>query len=146
MTVTLAAIVAAGIVLPHILRLQRAVPVTAVMLWLSSLALRALASVLAVIFLLFFLPRTEVFDSLTHWCVHSVPGLADDLDVEGHRMGDLTLFVPGVALVVSLALAVCVPPEAPKQPGACWQPTCSGVDRRTASSSADGRSSSPSRA
>ena len=108
MTAALAAIVAAGIVLPHILRLQRASPVTAVTLWLSSLALRALTGVLAVVYLLFFLPRTEVFDSLTHWCLHSVlPGAADDLDVEGHRMGDLSLFVPGVVLAVSLAVG-CV--------------------------------------
>jgi Zn-dependent protease with chaperone function len=108
MTVALAAIVAAGIGLPHALRLQRAAPVTAVMLWLSSLALRALAGVLAVIFLLFFLPRTESFDRLTHWCARTVPpGFADTLHIEGHRMGDLTLFVPGAALVVSLAL-VCV--------------------------------------
>jgi Zn-dependent protease with chaperone function len=108
MKAALAAIVAAGIVVPHVLRLQRAAPVTAVVLWLSSLALRALIGVLAVIFLLLFLPRTEIFDSLTDWCLHAaLTGSADDLTVEGHGMADLALFVPGAVLVVSLML-VCI--------------------------------------
>jgi hypothetical protein len=85
MTVALAAILAAGIVLPHVLRLQRVAPMTAVVLWLSALALRAIASLLAVVYLLFFLPRTEVFASLTHWCLHAVvPLVTDELGVEGH--------------------------------------------------------------
>jgi Zn-dependent protease with chaperone function len=106
MTAALAAIVAAGIVLPHLLRLQRVAPITAVVLWLTSLALRVLTALVAVTFLLFFLPRTEVFESLTHWCLHAVlPGVADDLNVEGHGIGDLVLFVPGIALGVSLLVA-----------------------------------------
>jgi hypothetical protein len=106
MTGALAAI-AAGIVLPHVLRLQRAEPVTAMVLWLSSLALRALTGLLAVILLLFFLPRTDVFQSLTHWCLHAVlPGFAEQLNVDGHAIGDLLLFLPGVALVASLVV-VC---------------------------------------
>jgi Zn-dependent protease with chaperone function len=108
MTAALAAIVAAGIVLPHLLRLQRVAPMTAVVLWLASLALRALAALIAVTFLLLFLPRTEVFAALTHWCLHTVlPAVADDLDVEGHGFGDLVLFVPGIALSISL-LFVCI--------------------------------------
>ena len=106
MTVALAAIVAAGIVLPHALRLQRVAPVTATVLWLTSLALRALTGLFAVTFLLFVLPRTEVFGSLTHWCLHAVlPGLADDLSVEGHGIGDLALLLPGIALGISLLVA-----------------------------------------
>lgn len=108
MTFALAAILAAGILLPHFLRLDRVAPVTATVLWLTSLALRALAGILAVTFLLFFLPRTGVFESLTHWCLHTVlPGLAAELNVEGHGIGDLSLFVPGVVLALSLLLA-CV--------------------------------------
>ena len=53
MTAALAAITAAGIVLPHALRLQRVSPVTAIVLLLSSLALRAIVCLLAVIYLLF---------------------------------------------------------------------------------------------
>jgi Zn-dependent protease with chaperone function len=108
MTVALAAIVAAGIVLPHVLRLHRVTPITAVVLWLTSLALRALTGLVAVTFLLFFLPRTEVFESLTHWCLHAVlPAVAEGLDVEGHGIGDLALLVPGIALGMSL-LAACI--------------------------------------
>jgi bla regulator protein blaR1 len=108
MTVALAALVPVGIVLPHVLRLQRAAPVTACLLWLTSLALRALTGLALVTFLLFFLPRTEVFRSLTHWCLHAVfPGLADELNLEGHGIGDLLLLVPGIALGTSLLIA-CV--------------------------------------
>jgi Zn-dependent protease with chaperone function len=104
MTVALAASVVAGIVLPHVLRLHHVAPVTACLLWLTSLALRALTGLALVTFLLFFLPRTEVFDSLTHWCLHTVlPGIP----VEGHGLGDAALLVPGVALAVSL-IAACV--------------------------------------
>jgi Zn-dependent protease with chaperone function len=108
MTFALAALVAAGIVLPHLLRLHRVAPVTASVLWLTSLSLRALTGFLAVIFLLLFLPRTDVFESLTHWCLHAVlPGVGEDLNVEGHGIGDLTVFVPGTALAASL-LVTCV--------------------------------------
>jgi Zn-dependent protease with chaperone function len=108
MTVALAAILAAGILLPHLLRLRRVAPVTATVLWLTSLALRALTGFVAVTFLLFVLPRTDVFESLTHWCLHTVlPGLAAELDVEGHGMGDVSLFVPGIVLALSLLIA-CV--------------------------------------
>jgi Zn-dependent protease with chaperone function len=106
MTVALAAILAAGILLPHLLYLQRVAPVTATVLWLTSLTLRALAGLVAVTYLLFFLPRTDVFQSLTHWCLHAIlPGLADELKVEGHGIGDLTLFLPGIALALSLLIA-----------------------------------------
>lgn len=104
----LAAIVAAGVALPHLLRLERAAPVTAAVLWLSSLGLRAVAGVLGVVYLLFFLPRTEVFDALTHWCLHLVlPIVPDDLSVEGHGIGDLVLYVPGILLTGSL-MAACM--------------------------------------
>ena len=104
----LAAVVAAGVVLPHALRLQRADPVTATVLWLSSLALRALTGLLAVVLLLLFVPRTDTFDWLTHWCLHAVlPGVASALNVEGHGFGDVTLLIPGLALAVSLFVA-CV--------------------------------------
>jgi Zn-dependent protease with chaperone function len=103
MILGLAAIVAAGIVLPHALRLQQVHPVTATVLWLSSIALRALTGVLAVIGLLFFLPRTRLFTAVTHWCLDvAVPFFGDELHVEGHRVGDLALLVPGIALAFSV--------------------------------------------
>ena len=108
MTFALAAILAAGILLPHLLRLHQVAPVTATVLWLTSLALRALTGFVAITFLLFFLARTDVFESLTHWCLRTVlPGLAGQLNVDGHAIGDLTLFVPGVVLALLLLIA-CV--------------------------------------
>jgi beta-lactamase regulating signal transducer with metallopeptidase domain len=103
MTAALAAITAAGIVLPHALRLQRISPVTAVVLWLSSLALRAIVCLLAVIYLLFFLPRTGLFVALTHWCAHApLPVSRSELAVEGHGVAALSLYVPGIVLATSL--------------------------------------------
>jgi bla regulator protein blaR1 len=108
MTLALAAILAAGIVFPHVLRLQRAAPISAVVLWLSALALRALATLLAVVYLLFYLPGTDVFASLTHWCVHAaLPLVSETLSVEGHGVGDVMLLLPGAALAAWL-LAVCL--------------------------------------
>jgi hypothetical protein len=103
MILALAAISAAGIVLPHLLRLQRVAPVTAIVLWLSSLALRALACLLAAIGLLFFLPRTGLFVAVTHWCARAtVPGSEAEQALEGHGIGALALYVPGVVLAASL--------------------------------------------
>jgi hypothetical protein len=108
MSLALAAIVAAGIALPHVLRLERAAPVTAAGLWLSSLGLRAVAGVLGVVYLLFFLPRTNVFEALTHWCLHvALPLISDELAIEGHGVGDAVLYLPGVVLAVSL-VALCL--------------------------------------
>ncbi len=103
MIAALAAITAAGIVLPHALRLQRVAPVTAVVLWLSSLALRAIVCLLAAIYLLFFLPRTGLFVSLAHWCAHvALPVGSSDLSVEGHGVAARSLYVPGIVLAASL--------------------------------------------
>lgn len=103
MITALAAITAAGIVLPHALRLQRVPPVTAITLWLSSLALRAFACLLAVVQLLFFLPGTELFVHVTHWCARvAVPVNDAAVAVEGHGIGSLALLVPGVVLAASL--------------------------------------------
>jgi Peptidase family M48 len=108
MAAALAAITAAGIVLPHALRLQRVTPATAIVLWLTSLALRALVCLLAVIYLLFFVPRTGLFVALSHWCAHmGLPGDGSELAVEGHGTAVLALYVPGILLAASLLL-ICV--------------------------------------
>jgi hypothetical protein len=108
MILALAAMVGTGIVLPHVLDLRRVPPVTAIVLWLNALALRALAAVLAAIYALFFLPRTELFVALTHWCAHApMPISAAELDVEGHGLAKVALYLPGPALVASL-LYICV--------------------------------------
>jgi hypothetical protein len=103
MIFALAAIVAAGIALTHLLDLRRVPPVTAILLWLSALALRALASVFAIVYLLWFAPETSVFDVLTHWCWHTfVPLLSGDHGLEGHNVGDVALLLPAIALGASL--------------------------------------------
>lgn len=103
MSLAVAAIAAAGIVLPHVVRLERVAPVTAIAVWLSSLALRALASVLVVLYLVLHLPGTSLFDALTHWCWHAIdPVAAGGLWLEGHSIGDLAVLVPASLLALSL--------------------------------------------
>ena len=99
----LAAIAAASMLLPHVLPLQRVHPVTAGVLWLSSLALRAFTGLLAVIVLLFFVPATQLFDALSHWCLRiALPAISFELHIEGHGLADLALLVPGLALALSV--------------------------------------------
>jgi hypothetical protein len=97
----LAAIVVTGILLPHVLRLQRVSPTTAIVLWLSALALRALAAVLAAIYVLYFLPRTGLFVDLSHWCAR-IPLISHRLQAEGHAVAAVALYLPGIALAASL--------------------------------------------
>ena len=101
MTLALAAGVAAGIVLPHLLDLQRVPPLTAVAVWLGSLALRAFTCALAVVYLVLFLPGVETFEALTHWCLHAVLPVVS-MQVEGHSIGDAAVVVPGLLLAASL--------------------------------------------
>ena len=102
MSQALAAIVVTGILLPHVLRLQRVSPITAIVLWLNGLALRALATVLAAIYVLYFLPRTALFVDLSHWCA-GIPVIGHGLQAEGHAVAAATLYLPGIALVASLS-------------------------------------------
>lgn len=103
MSEALAAIVVTGILLPHVLRLQRVPPITAIVLWLNGLALRALAAVLAAIYVLYFLPRTALFVDLSHWCAR-MPVIGHGLHAEGHAVAADALYLPGIALVASLVL------------------------------------------
>jgi Zn-dependent protease with chaperone function len=108
MTFALAACVAAGIVLPHLLDLQRVPPLTAVAVWLGSLALRAFTCALAVVYLALFLPGAETFAALTNWCLHAVPPVLT-MQLEGHSIGDAAVVVPGflfAASLVSVAVGV----------------------------------------
>ena len=106
----LAAIVAAGIALPHCMNLRSAAPAPAAGLWLASLALRALCAIFLVLYIVFFLPNTPLFHALTHWCWETVlPLLASHSGLEGHRVGDAATVVPGLLLagsVLSVAFGV----------------------------------------
>lgn len=98
----LALIVGAAIVAPHVLRLDRAAPATAATLWAVALGLRALAGVFTALFVVLYVPATELFDALTHWCWHTiVPLVATHLGLSGHRIGDAVTIVPSMLLVAS---------------------------------------------
>jgi hypothetical protein len=103
MTVALAPLVIAGIVLPHCLRLERSSPATAATLWTVSLTLRALSVLFLTLYLVFFLPSTAAFSSLTHWCWHTVlPLVAAHLGLDGHQVGDAATILPGLLVITSL--------------------------------------------
>jgi Zn-dependent protease with chaperone function len=93
-----------GFTLPHALRLRRAAPLTAAVIWTTALSLRALTVVLAVGWLLLFFPSTHLFAALTHWCWHHLASAA----LNGHDVGHATTVAPalvGLASLASLAVA-----------------------------------------
>jgi Zn-dependent protease with chaperone function len=103
MSFALTAALAFGIALPHVLELQRATPAVAAVLWLCSLALRALTGVLLVLYLVVYLPSTALFQALAHWCWHAVlPLVAAHLGLDGHRLADAATAVPVLLLAASL--------------------------------------------
>ena len=102
MTVAVAIAVVAAIALPHVLPLSRLAPMLGASIWLFALALRALACVFVAMFVLFFLPATQPFELLTHWCWHAVlPLVGTHLPLEGHRLGDTATLLPGLFLALS---------------------------------------------
>lgn len=103
MTLALAAAVLGAIALPHRLALDRASPRAAIAIWMAALALRALTGVLTVLVAVFFVPTTQVFHAVTHWCLHAVvPLLTAHLQISGHAIGDTAILAPGLAILVSL--------------------------------------------
>lgn len=100
----LAVLVTAGIVLPHLLPLRRADPLGSILAWCAGLGLRALVGVFCVIWIVLFLPTTELFSALTHWCWHEVlPALAMHLGLDGYRIGSAAAVTPALLLSGSLA-------------------------------------------
>lgn len=106
----IAALLVAGLVLPHLLDLRGAPPGTAVAMWIASLSLRATAGLFVAAYVVVLLPATDVFQAVTHWCWHTVlPLLTTHLGVNGHRIGDLLVLVPAgitLASLVSIGLGV----------------------------------------
>ena len=103
MTVALALVLAAAIALPHALRLSSAPPLSAAVIWLAALGLRALAGIFSVLFVVLFIPTTEFFSLFTHWCWHAVvPFIATHLGLSGHQVGDIATLAPAFVLTVSL--------------------------------------------
>ena len=110
MSYALAGLVLAAISAPHVLRLEQAPPGLSIFIWLAALALRALTAVFCAIFVLLYLPATDLFAAITHWCWHAVlPIFATHLPLSGHAFGDLALVMPGFVLagsVLSVAVGV----------------------------------------
>jgi hypothetical protein len=103
MTSALVAVVALGVALPHLLELTRAAPPVAAVLWLCSLALRALTGLLVAMYLFLYLPSTALFKAIAHWCWHAVvPLAAAHLGLNGHRLADAATAVPALLLAASL--------------------------------------------
>jgi Zn-dependent protease with chaperone function len=108
MTAALAALVALAIAAPHLLRLEQTSPGLAAFIWFSALALRALTALFCALFVVVYLPATELFVAVTHWCWHAViPLIAAHLPLDGHALGDVALIAPAFALAAS-ALSVGV--------------------------------------
>lgn len=103
MTIALAFVLALTICVPHVLTLRDAPPLVAATIWLSALVLRALAAAFAAIFVIFYLPGTELFGLVTKWCWHAVlPFFATHLGLSGHSIGDFALVAPAFVLAISL--------------------------------------------
>ena len=103
MTVLVALLVGAAITAPHLLSLERAHPATAAVIWLAAVCLRALVALFVVVFFVFYVPTTALFDAVTHWCWHTaLPLVTSHLGLSGHSVGDVALLAPVLALAVSL--------------------------------------------
>lgn len=104
MTVALTVVLALAVGLPHALRLERAAPLVAATIWGSALALRALLAAGSALFVVLWLPATDVFQLITHWCWHrALPFVAFHLGLSGHSIGDLAILLPATLLAASLA-------------------------------------------
>ena len=107
MMVLLAAAVALGVLLPHGLPLRRASPIVAAATWCAALAIRAVTVVYVVLYLALFLPHTELFAALTHWCWETiVPLLATHLGLDGTHVGGGAVALPAAVLAASTISAV----------------------------------------
>jgi beta-lactamase regulating signal transducer with metallopeptidase domain len=98
-----AVLVAGAIVLPHVLRLDRAAPPVAIAFWASALALRALVVTLLTLWLALYVPHTPAFDVMTRWNV-VLPLSAAHVEIDGHHVGDLTTSLPTFLVVVTAML------------------------------------------
>ena len=103
MAIWLAVGIAGLLAAPHLLAHDRLTPTGGIVLFSAALVLRAaLAIGLAIIFI-FFLPATQLFGLMTHWCLHAVvPFVATHLGFDGHSLGDVATLVPALVTAASL--------------------------------------------
>lgn len=105
--IALAALTLAGAVAaPHLVGQDRIPAPTGIVLWLCVLCLRAVLAVAVAILLVFYFPATQLFQVLTHWCVHAViPLVTTHFGLSGHRLGDAAVVVPAIVVGLSLVSA-----------------------------------------
>jgi len=102
-----AAAVLFALLAPHLWPRLWLSPVNGMVLWSAVLALRTLIAAVAVILVVLYIPATEIFQLVTHWCVHAVlPVIAVHLGFSGHTLGDAALLVPALTLAVSALYAI----------------------------------------
>lgn len=103
-----AAVVVLALTSPFLLPLERVGPATAATLWFASLLLRAATAAFAAVFVVLYVPTTQAFSLLTHWCWHAaLPFAAAHLGLSGHQIGDVALVAPAFFIALSVA-SVCV--------------------------------------
>lgn len=97
------AIALAGTLLaPHLLSQRSLSATSGIAMWTAVLVLRAAVAIAVVVVFVFFVPATQLFGLLTHWCLHDViPFLAAHLGFDGHSLG-AALLVPALVMAVSL--------------------------------------------
>lgn len=100
----ISALLAVTLIAPHAIRASVLKPRTGVRLWTAVLLLRAVLACALALIAVFYVPATEAFNLLTHWCIHAVvPFFAQHLGFDGHYLGDAAVMVP--ALVIGTLLA-----------------------------------------
>lgn len=101
----LALVVGAAISVPHLLPLNAVPPWTAAVVWSLAVALRAVVSIGAAVFVLTYLPQSDIFRAVADWCLHAImPLVATHLS--GHGLGHIAVVIPGLVLAASLIWAL----------------------------------------
>ncbi len=95
------AAVAVAIALPHWLPLERAPGGFAAAIWLSTLLLRALASLGAAIAVELYLPLTGLLEPLAPMCIEAAGTL-----ISGHTAADVLMAAPALMLAGSLTVVI----------------------------------------
>lgn len=95
------------VIAPHAAKLDHAAPALAIAVWFGVLMVRALVVVVAIAASIFYLPATQIFAVVTHWCWRTlIPQLSMQLGFDGHAFGALATFVPVTVVLLSLISAV----------------------------------------
>jgi Zn-dependent protease with chaperone function len=96
-----------ALLLPHLWPRSWLSPINGMVLWSAILSLRASIAAVGILLLVLYVPSTEIFQQVTHWCFHAVlPGLAIHLGFSGHTLGDAALLVPALTLTISALYVV----------------------------------------